>query len=585
MAMPLLLLLACTPAVLDGPSTPGEATDPTGTVEDTAPVDTTPADTAPPDTTPVEDTSEPDTVGAAGIVFNPEHGLVEDAFDLEISWGLSGGELHYTTDATDPRDPANPGVLTYDGPIHIEANTVIRAVVFHEGEVVGELETRTWIFPAQVLDQARVAPWPTAWFGSYGSGTWNAADYDMDPEVVDADPAAVEAALWDIPTVSLVVALDDLFSGDGIYDNPTSDGEEWERPASLELLPTDSEEGFAIEAGARIHGGASRYPENTPKKSFRIVFKKQYGEGELHYPLYKDYDIDHFDTLLLRGGYNHPWTHWSPEQRGRALFLRDAFAADGQLALGDQSVHNRAVQLYIDGVYWGLYRLAERPDARSMEAWYGGDSADWDVINTTEAVDGTDTAWLEALAMATAKDTAGLTAVVDTANLIDYMLLNFYLGNDDWPHNNWYATRMRPDGLWRFFEWDAEHTLKDLSTDMTGTNSASSPAQLWVALMTDPDFKAAAKARVAEIFADDGPLGVEAATARFEARIDEVDGAVIAESARWGDYRRDVYCYASAPCSLYTVGEYWEVEKARLLDDYLPQRTAVVQAQLAARGL
>jgi CotH kinase protein/Fn3 associated len=531
------------------------------------------------------DTSEAESVGAAGPRFSPEHGLVDAAFDLDIDVGYSGAELRYTLDASDPRDLKNPAVQLYDGPLRIDSTTVVRAVAFRDGAQLGEVASRTWVFPSQVLDQVRPADWPSTWFEYSGTGEWTTADYEMDPEIVDADRDAVEAALRALPTISLVIAQDDLFGEGGIYDRPDGTGTDWERPAAFELLPTTDDAGFSVEAGVRIHGGASRDPGSTPKKSFRLLFKQEYGPGELDHPLYPDSDIDHFDTLVLRAGYNHSWTHWDPEQRPRALYTRDAFASDGQLALGHRAVHDRAVHLYISGVYWGLYHLTERPDARAMAAWYGGDSADWDVINTGEAVDGNDEAWVQVIETASTGDTATLREQVDTANLIDYMLLNFYLGNDDWPSNNWYAGRQRPDGVWRFFEWDAEHTLKELDTDMTGVADLNTPAQLWAVLLFDPDFKAEATARVAEVSAADGALGVDAALERFEARIAEVGPAVVAESARWGDYRRDVYCYASAPCPLYTVDEHWDVERQRVVDDYLPLRTAVVQAQLAARGL
>lgn len=586
--LPLLIALtACTPGVVKTPVTPADSVAPTDTGPDSAPIvdSTPPADSTAPDSAPPVDSAPLESIGQAGLQFDPEHGLVDDPFELRITWGVTDATLRYTLDGSDPRDPDNAAALAYDAPLSISSTTVVRAVAWLDGAPASDLETRTWIFPASVQDQAPGADWPTAWFTASGRGDYTTADYAMDPDVVDADPDAVELSLRAVPTMSLVIDLDDLFGETGIYDNPTAEGDEWERPVAIELLPTDDEEGFAIEAGARIHGNASRDPESTPKKSFRLVFKESYGDGELAYPLYDETDVDHFDTLLLRAGYNLTWTHWDPTQRERSLYVRDSFASDSQRALGDDSVHDRAVHLYINGLYWGLYRLTERPDARAMASWYGGETADWDVINTNEAVDGTDEAWTEAMALAEARDAAGLEAVVDTANFIDYMLLNFYLANDDWPANNWYATRMRPDGLWRFFSWDAEHILEELSTDMTGANALDSPAQLWIALLSDPTFKEAVSARAAELLAEDGALGVTASSERFASRITEIEGAVLAESARWGDYRDEVFCYSSPPCPSYTVDEHWAVERARIEDEYLPQRTDIFAAQLTARGL
>ena len=51
---------------------------------------------------------------------------------------------------------------------------------------------------------------------------------------------------------------------------------------------------------------------------------------------------------------------------------------------------------------------------------------------------------------------------LDIDDFIDYMLVNYYAGNTDWAHNNWYASfnRVDPNGKWRFHSWDAEHVFK-----------------------------------------------------------------------------------------------------------------------------
>ena len=51
---------------------------------------------------------------------------------------------------------------------------------------------------------------------------------------------------------------------------------------------------------------------------------------------------------------------------------------------------------------------------------------------------------------------------LDIDDFIDYMLANYYSGNTDWAHKNWYASfnRVDPNGKWRFHSWDAEHVFK-----------------------------------------------------------------------------------------------------------------------------
>jgi hypothetical protein len=52
--------------------------------------------------------------------------------------------------------------------------------------------------------------------------------------------------------------------------------------------------------------------------------------------------------------------------------------------------------------------------------------------------------------------------------------------------------------------------------------------------------------------------------------------AIIAESARWGYYRREIP---------YTRDREWAAEQQRLLKEYFPQRTEIVLKQLQAVGL
>jgi hypothetical protein len=51
------------------------------------------------------------------------------------------------------------------------------------------------------------------------------------------------------------------------------------------------------------------------------------------------------------------------------------------LDTGNASPHGRFVQVYINGLYWGLYELTEHVDATWASQYYGGDADEWDVIN------------------------------------------------------------------------------------------------------------------------------------------------------------------------------------------------------------
>jgi hypothetical protein len=102
------------------------------------------------------------------------------------------------------------------------------------------------------------------------------------------------------------------------------------------------------------------------------------------------------------------------------------------------------------------------------------------------------------------------------------------------------------------------------------------PFRLAEALRGNAEFRAAFAARAQKHLSGEGALTSKACADRWMKRAAEINLAILAESARGGGYRRE------AP---YTRDVEWLREQRRLLEEYFPQRTAVVLAQLKAAGL
>ena len=100
-----------------------------------------------------------------------------------------------------------------------------------------------------------------------------------------------------------------------------------------------------------------------------------------------------------------------------------------------------------------MYSVTERPDAAWAASNMGGEADEYDVINTGGTViDGNSRAWSD-LSRAIARkplDYAAVEQLLDIDDFIDYFLVNQYVGNWDWPHNNWFASRRRVDGAMAF---------------------------------------------------------------------------------------------------------------------------------------
>jgi len=552
---------------------------------ETSPAETTAAETARDTAAGTTQGDTPaETVPSAVLGFSPARGLHDAPLSVEITAPVSTWELRFTTDS---RDPAL-GHL-YTGPVSVETTTVLRAAALLDGEVVAR-QTHTYLFPDHLADQQAPADYPAVWW-PWANGTGYTADYALDAEITESElyGPQIDGALRSLPVVSLALDPDDLFGAEGIYENSLEEGADWERPVSMEFF--GAEQSLHVDAGLRLYGGASRYPYKAPKKSLRLAFRSEYGPAELEAPLFGDTDVASFDTLVLRARFNRSWIHWDPEQRSSSQYLRDAFVRASHADMDGVSTHGQPVHLLLNGLYWGLYRLHERPSAPFLADYLGGTSADWDALNSGDPIDGDGERWAEMFAAARADLSdpdayAEIGSWLELTEFADYMLLNLLMGNSDWPSHNWYAGgRREGDAHFRFISWDAEHVLAEVDENHVSVSDAESPGELFRALRESPEFVVLFGDRVQRHCFEDGALTPAALLDRWAALTAGIEDAVVMESARWGDYRRDVHQYYEGPYELYTVEDHWRPEQERIRAEFLPQRTAVVIGQLRDAGL
>lgn len=473
-----------------------------------------------------------------------------------------------------------------------DANRGLAGALREGTSAAGATTTRTCLSAADVLSQTGAEfpkTWGTnkdrpvpAWYRmSLGSG----AD--------DASRQSVTAALRCLASLCLTADPEDLFSSEkGIYSNPTERGAAWERPVSVEMFDAGGKTLFRCGAGLRIHGGTSRDPAQSPKHSFRLAFKPRYGPASLRYPLFGPEGAKEFDALVLRAGNNNSWLDSNGEGRRRADYIRDEWMRRSLAAMGHPSARGTFVHLYLNGLYWGLYNLCERPGPALFGAGLPGPMPEFDVRNADKIESGDAIAWDRMMALANAGigDAARyeqLARMVDLPELADYLILNSYAGNQDWDRSaNWYAARPRvPGGRFRFFVWDAERTLEDPEADMLDADDDDSPLRLFHALSENPAFRKLFAARVRELLFGQGPLAPDIAAQRYRSLADSVSGAMAAEAARWGAYRLEVHPFKTGPYEPCTVESHWRPEVDRILNRYFPERPRVILEQFRERGL
>ncbi|MHC4676435.1 MAG: CotH kinase family protein, partial [Planctomycetota bacterium] len=494
--------------------------------------------------------------------------------DLTLSNGTDGAEIRYTLDGSLPTMTHG---LTYntetDPPLKIDKTTVLRAVAVKPGWLDSKVETHTYIFPDDVIKQSPMGQppgpdWPIS------SVNGQVINYGMDPCIVN-DPlyaGQMKSVLKAIPTISLVTDLANLFdSSIGIYVNAQQDGRNWERPVSVELINPDGSDGFRIDAGLRIRGGYSRGSWN-PKHAFRLFFRSEYGEAKLKYPLFGEEGVDEFDNVDLRTSQNYSWAHGGGGGRHNTM-VREVFSRDIQGAMGHPYTRSRYYHLYINGHYWGLFQTQERSEASYAESYLGGDKDDYDVVKTYGmiATDGN----RDALDRLYDQTMLGLDnneryyrvqglnldgtynpnyeRLLDVDNVIDFMIIEYYTGDRDGPAsrytgrpNNTFGiyNRVNPDG-WKWFHHDNEHSLGAGSAELNmvtpfSTHGAQrqhfNPHWLHEQLANiNAEYRLRFADRVYKHFFNDGLLEVTSARKHIQNRADQIDMAIVAESARWGD--------------------------------------------------
>lgn len=549
---------------------------------------------------PIERYFAPPTPGAtnsagyAGVVADPQfsvaRGFVEVPVSVTMVTATSGADLYFTTNGSAPTVASG---MRYVGPITIDHSTVLRAMAAKPGYRSSKVTTHTYNSVTDVLNQGLLSAtnrgFPATW-------SFAKANYAMDPKVTGSNAVELIAALRSLPSVYVATSVSNLFDrANGIYANANGRGTNWERPISLEWVKTNGQTEFQIDCGLRIQGGVSR---SVAKHSFRVLFKDQYGAGTLAHDLFHELGATKtFKSLVLRGGFNDSW-FWLSGSMGKATYLRDEFARRLQLAMGDASAHGLFVHLYLDGLYWGLYNVTERPDEHFSAAYYGGKARTWDANHAGEVRNGDMLAWNSYLSQLDQPLTASryqqlqgnnpdgtrnadYPVYLDKLNYIDYLLLNFWGGNWDWPYKNFWYGRQRTSAStgFKFYAWDTEGIVDDTESPLNAGIPARGTDNVGVGqphyhLKSSAEYRLDFADRVQRFFFNGGLLTPSVLTNRFSQLANSVQGSILAESARWGNGNLSVQSQTT-----------WRRERDYILGTYLTKRSGIVLGLLRQQGL
>ena len=447
--------------------------------------------------------------------FSHERGFYDRPFAVTLATETEGATIYYTIDGSRPFESTGrfPTGLTYTNPVRIAQTTCLRARTIKPGWKPSAIVTHTYLM--NVSDALKSLPVISL------VGDARQTFYEPDGIMAIVGGSYGSDGRW-------------VSDGPGSYNNPMQRGIAYERRVSCEWIEPWDNSGFQVNCGIRVHGSNYMRPRyrragglwsGNAKFAFRLYFRGEYGPSWLEYPLFP-FDVERFKAIVLRGGHND---RVNP-------FIKDELLRRLHKDMGHVDSGGTHANVLINGEYKGYYNPCEHIKDSFCQEWYNSDK-DWDVMTMNGIRDGETTSWNEMINYARSNNLSDnvhyheMGKRLDIPAFADYLILQLWSGNWDWPQNNWAAASERSEeGKWRFFIWDAEGGMYSdrLSTvyfdRLNSQNNAN--GYLYRALKQNPTFRQVFADRLYKHLFNNGALTEANIRERFMELRDEMLGVI-----------------------------------------------------------
>jgi len=374
-----------------------------------------------------------DTIRSSPPQFLPIGGFYSAPQTLELTSENSSATIRFTLDGSKP----NVNSEVYNAPILIDSTTVIRAQVFVDS-ILPSLEKYNTYF----INESFTLP---------------IISITTDPDY-----------LWD-DEIGIFVggANGTIYHGD--WGSRSNYGvknyfQDWERPAFIEFYETNGNLGFSNQVGIKINGAGSRL---SSQKSLSIDARSKYGDEDIDYQIFPDKPIQIFETLILRNS----GSDWLRSQY--STMFRDALMQTllpNEINIDIQSYLPSIV--FINGEYWGIQNVRERTNSHYVESNYGIEEDNVDILGVKYwyfyIIEGDMDEYNQLINFIESNDIADPTVYnyiktkVDIDELLNYVILQMYIANFDWPKNNMKLWKEKSNaGKWRWIINDTDAGFND----------------------------------------------------------------------------------------------------------------------------
>lgn len=327
-----------------------------------------------------------------------------------------------------------------------------------------------------------------------------------------------------LPVISICADSLDLFGYEqgilvpGVHFDPNApswtgnyyqQGMAWERRCNWEFYELDNS-GLNQQIGLRTHGGTGR---RGPQKAMKVYAREEYGNKRFHHRFFDAIPNDSFKHLVLKP-FSCEWF---------STGIQDEICQKMAKHLNVESLETRPTVLFLNGEYWGIYYLCERPDAHYLEDHFGHPDQEYNVVGNWfgENENGDNSGflnmmhWLASADLSDAENYHHLCSIIDLDCFIDYYCFELFIANNDWPSNNMRCYQ-RFDAPWRWIFYDGDDALMKQSFDVfanaTYVGSATWPSSnesslMFRKLLENDAFKAAFLQRFTQLMEEEFDYG------------------------------------------------------------------------------
>ncbi len=229
---------------------------------------------------------------------------------------------------------------------------------------------------------------------------------------------------------------------------------EWEYPANIEFYGTN---GVCEINQMGTFTAAGHSARQNAQKSIAIYARKAYGQDRFYFNPFPNRDYESYKSLLLRGANSDAFS----------TRMRDVVISSLAEPLDIIYQDALAIEVYINGEYWGHYNLREKINKHFIAQWEGvteeKDIDRIDILARTgrdEFVQNGDNAdWLALCDFCKTQDLnvpenlAYVEERLDIDSLFTHAAFEIIIGNDDFTNVRVYRV---PGGKWKYLLFDVE---------------------------------------------------------------------------------------------------------------------------------